>query len=107
MTLVAPSASVASRALDRADAAADPAGQRGADVRDERFVVAGALRRVEIDQLDLRVTARTRDPRVDIVGLDREPLALHELDDACRPGDRSMESASSLTGTPALEQVAA
>ena len=39
------------------------------------------LGRVEIDQLHLRRGREPRDPRIDVVGLDREPLALHELDD--------------------------
>ena len=55
---------------------------RRRSARTSAFVVAGALRRVEIDQLHLGKPAKPRDPRVDVGRLDRQPLALHELDDA-------------------------
>ena len=40
------------------------------------------FRRVEIDQLHLGLAAQPLDPGVDVGGLDRQLLALHELDDA-------------------------
>ena len=81
MTFEAPSARVSSARSMRADAAADPAWQHAADVRDERVVVARPLRRVQVDQLHLRAAAEPGDPPVDVAGFDGEPLALHELDD--------------------------
>ena len=42
------------RALDRSNAAADAAGQRRRDLADDREVVAGAHRGVEVDDLHLR-----------------------------------------------------
>ena len=69
------------RTFDGPDAAADPAGKRSTDVRDERFVAAGTLSRIEIDQLNLRVVRKSPHPRLDIIRLDRQTLALHELHD--------------------------
>ena len=69
------------RAVDGANAAADAAGQPAADRRDERAVVAGVLRGVEIDQLDLREPLELPHPPVHVVGGDGEPFALHQLHD--------------------------
>ena len=82
MTFVAPSASTALRALRRADAAADTAGQLGGRCGATSDSLSPAsLRRVEVDQLDLRLAAQALDPGVDVAGLDRQLLALHELHD--------------------------
>ena len=68
-------------ALDGADAAADAAGERRRDLPDEREVVAGAHRGIEIDHLHLRELREPAHPPEDVVVPDREPLALDELDD--------------------------
>ena len=46
------------------------------------IVVSLVLRRVEIDQLHLRPAGEPVDPFVDVVALERQAFALHELDDA-------------------------
>ena len=67
--------------LDAADAAADAAGKTAADVLDHSQVVAVALGRVEVDQLHSRKARKLRNPRFRAGRLDRELLALYQLDD--------------------------
>ena len=69
------------RARHAADAAADAAAQRPGDLPHEREVVAGAHRRVEIDDLDFWKPLEPPHPLLHVVVFDREPLALHELHD--------------------------
>ncbi len=69
------------RALDGTDAAANAACQRPGDLPNQRQVVAAAHRRVEIDHLDLRKSLEPSYPMKHIAVLEREPFALHELDD--------------------------
>ncbi len=69
-------------APDRADAAADAAGQSLAATRPhELVVVADAHRRIEIDELHLGKLRELFNPAIQIVGRDGELLALNELDD--------------------------
>ena len=70
------------RSVDRSDAAADLTRQRTADSADERVIPALTHRRVEIDHLHHRIRRELVDPRLHVVGLEREPFALHELHDA-------------------------
>ena len=81
ITFAAPSASVASA---RSRLRMPPPTRQGSAPqmsRDEPGVLARPLGGVQIDQLHFRAAAEPRDPRVDVAGLDGEPLALHELDD--------------------------
>ena len=82
------------RALDGADAAADAARERAGDLPDEREVVAGAHRGVEVDHLHLREALEPPHPAEDVLVPDREALALDELHDGAALGDRWRESAS-------------
>ena len=66
----------------RAHAAADLTGKRAAEPAHERVVAAAAHRGVQIDHLHQRKSGESRDPSVEIVRLEHEPLALLELDDA-------------------------
>ena len=69
------------RAVDRSDAAADLTGQRRGHTADELVVGRPAHRRIQIDELHDREGRELLDPAVDVVGRDRQPLALLELDD--------------------------
>ena len=69
-------------ALDRADAAADAAGQTRADLAHEIVVRPFTLGGVEVDELDLAAPFEAADPGVEIVALDGELLTLDELHDA-------------------------
>ena len=70
------------RALDAADPAADAAGQ---PARRSTATIAALsprpLRGIEVDQLHARKARELLDPRLGIRRLDRERLALDELDD--------------------------
>ena len=70
------------RSLDGPHAAADTAAKLRADRRDERGVVAGVLRRVEIDELHVCKRRELRDPPGEVVARKSQPLALYELHDA-------------------------
>ena len=65
-----------------ANAAADAARESRADRGDERLVCPRILGSVEIDQLDLGIASELPDPAVEVTGFNRQPLTLHELDDA-------------------------
>ena len=69
-------------ALDTADAASNAAWELAADSGNELRVVASALGRIEIDQLNLRLSAQLENPGVDVARFDGEPFALDELHDA-------------------------
>ena len=69
-------------ALGGPDAAADAAGQAGTDPRDDGFVRAGVLGRVEVDELHPGIAGEALNPALEIRGFNRQLLALHELDDA-------------------------
>ena len=69
------------RALGRADAAADLAGQPRADVANQVIVRARAHRGVEVDDVDAGKPGEPLDPVVEIGCFDGELLALDELDD--------------------------
>ena len=81
MTACAPAVEQVLRAADRADAAADAAGQPRGHLAHQRIVGPDAHRGVEIDQLNCGKPREPLDPAVEIVGFDRELLALHELND--------------------------
>ncbi len=88
------------RPFGRADAAADAAGEPSADGRDERLVRAGVLGGVEVDELHLGVAGEALDPPLDVAGLDREALALHELHDSAALEIDGRNQHQSLVGTP-------
>ena len=61
--------------------ATHPTGQRTTNSCDQHLVSPGSLRGVQIDQLNFRVRRESLNPYVNIRRLDRETLALDELDD--------------------------
>src|SRR5439155_9183546 len=69
------------RAIEGADAASDAARDCAGDLPHDREVVATVQRRVQIDDLHFREALEPAHPAKDVIVLDREPLALHELHD--------------------------
>jgi hypothetical protein len=67
--------------MDR-DAAADAAGEPAADVCDHHRVVTVSFGGVEVDQLHTWKPRESPDPDVGVGRLNRELVALHQLDDA-------------------------
>ena len=100
MTPVAPSAT---SACARSGVRMPPPtrqGSRAQIVAIERLVRARVLRRVEVDELHLRIAREALDPAVDVARLDGQPLALHELHDpAALEIDRRYQHQSRV-GTP-------
>ena len=89
------------RALGRAHAAADLAGQPRADLANEMIVRARAHGRVEVDDVDAPKPGEPLDPVVEIGRLDGELLALNQLDDlAALEIDGGNQHVYSRTGMP-------
>jgi hypothetical protein len=70
------------RAFERANAAANPAGEPPTYGPDERVVVASRLCPIKIDELHRAKATETIDPRVDLARFNRQRFTLDELHDA-------------------------